>query len=628
MTNYSKNEPVVDFIEYDEDYNEGNIDEIAADFDQPDTPPAKLRTRVRKVAKAFPEPESAKAKAKAGTEVVATTTPAKAPLTRGAQAGADVTLSLRARCAGFWIVSRDEARTEQDLIPAIAKAGYQPRIWDLANGLVDIDGSYLRGDPEYQAAEGPDVVLQDILARSKKKLTGNNTDRNVWILRDMGVWLDGMPGAVARRMLRNMLRPDGLSGTPRNVAQAIIILSAGDQPPAELSNGELTVINWPLPDRSEIGEILDTSVEVLPDTENQPLRTRVKKALGINNTRDAAIDAAVGLSSQETQTTFARSLIESGEIDVKAIAAEKKRLIDQEPAMTYYEPRPGGFDNVGGLDVFKEWARKQKIAYSPEARAYNLKLPKGAMLIGVSGCGKTLSCQALGAEWNWPVVRLDINALKGKYVGESEARLRNIFTKIDALGQVIVYIDEVEKALEGAVNGSADGGVSADALGAILTWMQDRAGQAFVMMTANDPSKLPPEFLRKGRFDEVWWIDLPTRAERMSIAAATLRSNGRDHAALGIDLEEISTATEGFTGAEISAMIERDAMFAAFADGGREITTEDCLTAASEVIPLMKTMGDKILKLRESWAGRARLATRPDERDERVATVRGRVIDI
>ena len=539
----------------------------------------------------------------------------KAPVdtrTRGQRAGDEITLDLRARCSGFWIISKDEARTESDLIPAIAKAGYRPRIWDVANGVVDLDGSALRGDPEYNPPEDPDAVLDLVKARSKARRRTDDVDRNVWIMRDLGPWLEGPAGALTRRKLRNLLRPDGLSGTPRNTAQAIIILSSGESPPQEFANGELTVIDWPLPDRGEIDEILTGAVEVLPDTDDQPLKRKVLKALSLSGTRDAAIDAAVGLSSQEVQSTFARSLIENEAIDVTAVAAEKKRLIDKEPAMTYYPPRPGGFAAVGGLENFKEWAIRTKLSFSPEARSYGLKTAKGCILMGVSGCGKTLSCQALGAEWNWPVVRLDINALKGKYVGESESRLRAIFAKIDALGQVIVYIDEVEKALQGAVSGSADGGVSADALGAILTWMQDRAGQAFVMMTANDPSKLPPEFMRKGRFDEVWWIDLPTHAERQSIVEATLRSNGRDAKKLGINLHTIAEVTEGFTGAEIAALIERDAMFAAFADGGREITTDDVVIASASVIPLVKTMGDKITRLRETWAGRARLATRPD----------------
>ena len=172
--------------------------------------------------------------------------------------------------------------------------------------------------------------------------------------------------------------------------------------------------------------------------------------------------------------------------------------------------------------------------------------------------------------------------------------------------------DEVEKALEGAVSGSADGGVSADALGAILTWMQDRTSPAFVIMTANDPSKLPPEFLRKGRFDEIWWIDLPTTAERIAIVEATLRGKGRDPHALDLDFQAIAEATEGFTGAEIAAVIKRDAMFTAFLDGQREIVTNDVLMGAKDVIPLARTSAEKIARLRETWAGRARPATRPE----------------
>lgn len=532
--------------------------------------------------------------------------------TRGQKAGQQITLALRARCAGFWIVSKDEARTEQDLIPAIAKAGYRPRVWDIASGAVDIDGSPVRGNPDYNAPEGPDEILKLIEDKSKARLSDTDTDRNVWILRDLGPWLEGVAGAVTLRKLRNMLRPDGLSGTARNVAQAIILLSPGDSPPPALSNGELDVVNWPLPDRDEIAEILENQISVLPDTEKNPLRSKVKDALSRGRTRDAAVDAAVGLSSLEVQTTFARSLIEGGKIDVAAISAEKKRLINREPALTYYEPRPGGFDAVGGLDLFKESMQRTRMTFTPEARAYGLKLAKGVMLLGVSGCGKTLSCQALGSEWGWPVIRLDINALKGKYVGESESRLRSIFALIDALGQCVVYIDEVEKALQGATGGSSDGGVSSDALGAILTWMQDRTGQAFIIMTANDPSALPPEFLRKGRFDDLWFIDLPTKSERAAITAATLRSNGRDAVELGIDLTAVADATAGFTGAEVAAAIEHDAMFAAFADGAREVTTDDILLAASKVIPLSRTSGEKIEALRSAWLNRARLATRPD----------------
>lgn len=603
----SKNVLPDDLFDDDDDYDLGEVLDAAEEEQR------ELEQRLeRRLAKKKPPTKKVAASKKAASKEIAMTGVQKSnTLTRGQRAGAEVTLGLRARCAGFWITTRDEARTETDLVPAIAKAGYKPIFWDLATGALSLDGSALRGDPDYGPPEDPDSILDMIRTKSRNKLRSDSTDRNVWILRDLAPWMEGVGGALTLRKMRNLLRPDALSGTPRNVAQAIIILSTTATAPPELSNGELTVMDWPLPDREEIGTMLDGAVEVLPDSETNPLRTRVYESLR-NGARDSALDAAVGLSSQEVQATFARSLIASNNINVTAIAAEKKRIISQEPAMEFFEPRPGGFDAVGGLENWKEWGRKQKVAYSSEAREYGLPLPKGVMLLGVSGCGKTLSCQALGSEWGWPVVRLDINALKGKYVGESEARLRGIFGKIDALGQVIVYIDEVEKALQGATSGSADGGVSSDALGAILTWMQDRAGQAFVMMTANDPSALPPEFLRKGRFDEIWWIDLPTAAERAAIVVATLRKLGRDAATLDVDLSAVVEHTESFTGAEIAALIERDAMFAAFVDGGREPTTDDIVAAAANVIPLAKTSAEKLASLRKRWADRARPATRPD----------------
>lgn len=602
------------------------IDEPNEDFDaiEEKVMPKKAATK-----KKVPITDKRSAKKVAASKELATTGVQKPnTITVVQRRQADVTLGLRARCAGFWIITRDEARTEQDLVPAIAKAGYNPVFWDLANGIIDLKGNAIRGSRDYNPPEDPDAVLDMILTRSKNKIDSySKPDRNVWVLRSLAPWLEGAAGALTLRKLQNLLRPDGLSATPRNVAQAVIVLSVTATPPPELSNGELEQIDWPLPDREEIGTMLDGAVEVLPNSDANPLREKVRREL-TSGARDAAMDAAVGLSSQEVQATFARSLIQYETIDPLAIAAEKKRLIDQEPAMEYFEPRPGGFSNVGGLEHFKEWALRQKIAYSPEARAYGLKLPKGAMLLGVSGCGKTESCKALGSEWGWPVVRLDINALKGKYVGESEARLRKVLAKIDALGQVIVYIDEVEKAMEGAVSGSADGGVSADALGAILTWMQDRAGQAFVMMTANDPSKLPPEFLRKGRFDEIWFIDLPTAVERQQIATATLRRNGRDAEKLGIDLEAVAEAMVNFTGAEIAAAIEGEAMFSAFADGGREVTTADILRSASNVIPLAKTASEKVARLRDTWSGRAKPATRPDAMGEVMAArIGGREVD-
>jgi SpoVK/Ycf46/Vps4 family AAA+-type ATPase len=203
---------------------------------------------------------------------------------------------------------------------------------------------------------------------------------------------------------------------------------------------------------------------------------------------------------------------------------------------------------------------------------------------------------------------MDIGGMRNKYVGESEATIRRCFQTIEALGRAVVWIDEIEKAMAGATQGAADGGVSGDALGAILNWMQERKSEAFVIATANSIEDLPPELLRKGRFDEIWFVDLPNPSERTAVLAAALKANGRSIE--GINLDEVSSRCIDFTGAEIAALVP-DALFAGFNDGARPITTADLTAAAATIIPLAKTAADKIEKLR-TWAkGRARPASAP-----------------
>lgn len=265
----------------------------------------------------------------------------------------------------------------------------------------------------------------------------------------------------------------------------------------------------------------------------------------------------------------------------------------------------GGLDAVGGPDVLKGWLASRKSAYSVEARAYGLPAPKGALLVGAPGCGKSLTAKAIATAWGVPLLRVDLGALKSKFVGESESNLRKAFQVIGAIGRCVVWLDEIEKALAGATQGAADGGVSSDALGAILSWMQERQGEAFVIATANDVSSLPPELLRKGRFDELWFVDLPNREERTEVLKAALRSHNRpipDYVA------DVANVTVNFTGAEIAALVP-DALYIAFADGMRDVTADDLIAAAGGVVPLSSTAAEKIDALR-AWAkGRARAAT-------------------
>lgn len=467
---------------------------------------------------------------------------------------------------------------------AAAAAGYTCRAWDCAQGVTDMGGKALSiGSPD------PGDMLRTIQERT----TGR--ERCVWIMRDLPPWLNGPIGMTTCRMLRNVTRV--LPTVARDSAQAIVVLSPDGNVPPELSN-HATVIEWPLPDRAEIARILDAAIDSLPE--------EIKASAAPNGTRDQAIDAAVGLSGEEAAACYARSLVQLRRIDPAVVANEKKRVVARERVLEWYDPLPGGLDAVGGLDNLKTWLVSRKQAYSPAARAYGLPKPKGMLLLGHPGTGKSLCAKAIATAWGVPLLRLDLGALKSKYVGESEGNLRRALRVIEAIGNCVVWLDEVEKALSGATQGAADGGVSADALGSLLNWMQERGDSgAFLVATANEPN-LPPEFLRKGRFDQLFFLELPNQRERTEIIEAAMRSNGRSK--LAIDFAEVAQACDGFTGAEIAALVP-DAMFTAFADNEREIVSSDLIAAAHTVVPLSKTAAETFQKRREWAAGRMQPAS-------------------
>jgi len=504
------------------------------------------------------------------------------PLPAGARCAADISSLLRARNPLIWCVTREEARAERILIDAAAAAGYAPVWWDCANGLTKVDGS-----PIDNTATDPAAALAAVR---------DSAQRQLWILRDLPPWLRD---PTVTRALRSLCRT--LPQAPRDNARAIVVLTPSSDIPPELA-GHAIVVDVPMPDRAEIADLFDSAIAALPE--------EMRAAAAPNGTRDAAIDAAVGLSAEEVQSTFARSLISTRTVDPVAVANEKRRVISRERVLEWFDPLPAGLDGVGGLDLLKAWLTQRRAAFTPAAREYGLRPPKGALLVGVPGCGKSLSAKAIAAAWQMPLLRLDMGALKAKFVGESEANIRRALKVAETVAPCILWLDELEKALTGASQGAADGGVSADALGAILSWMQERAGSVFVVATANDVTKLPPELLRKGRFDEIFSVDLPTSMERAAIVAAALREY-RPKGAEGVDCAGVAAGTPDFTGAELAALVP-DAMFAAFADGARAIVTADLLNAARATVPLARTAADKIAAMRQWAQGRARPASLPE----------------
>jgi SpoVK/Ycf46/Vps4 family AAA+-type ATPase len=501
--------------------------------------------------------------------------------TAGAQCAGDIAALLRARNPLIWCVTREEARAERILIDAAAAAGYAPTWWDCANGITNVDGASIDA-----TATDPAISLATIRDSAR---------RQVFIMRDLHAWLRD---PTVTRSLRSLCRT--LPQAPRDSARAIVVVSPSAEVPPELS-GHAILVDIPLPDRAEIAQLLDAAVSALPED--------IRASAAPNGMRDAAIDAALGLSAEEAQSTFARSLIVTRRIDPATVANEKRRVIARERVLEWFDPLQSGLDGVGGLELLKAWLTQRRAGFTPQARNYGLRAPKGVLLVGVPGCGKSLSAKAIAAAWGMPLLRLDMGALRSKWVGESEANIRRALKVAETVAPAILWLDELEKALGGATQGAADGGVSSDALGVVLSWMQDRAGSVFVVATANDVSKLPPELLRKGRFDEVFFVDCPTAVERASIIRAALCEYGRE--VESIDTAAVGAATAEFTGAEIAALVP-DAMFTAFADGERDVTTEDLVNAAHATVPLTRTAADKIAGLRQWATGRARPASLAD----------------
>jgi hypothetical protein len=513
------------------------------------------------------------------------------------QTAADVVALLKARNPLLWVVTREEARVERYLIEAAAAANYVPRTWDVAAGVCN-----LAGQPESNiGGQDPGDTMRAIDARTDSARTGKG-ERGAWIMRDLPVWLNGgLNTAGTLRQLRNLAR--SLPAVPRENAQAVIIITPDANIPAELA-GHATVIEWPMPDRAEIADILDAAIRNLPDD--------MQEKAAPNGTRDAAIDAAIGLTGEEAAACYAKSLVTTRTIDPAAVSQEKKRVVARNKVLEWFDPLPGGLSAVGGLDALKAYLVQRKSAYSPEARAYGLPAPVGAMIVGPSGTGKSLTAKAVATAWGVPLLRVDLGAAKSKFVGDSEQQLRAAFDVIAAIGRCVVWFDEIEKALAGATQGGADGGVSSDALGFILTWIQEKRGEAFVLATANNVEGLPPELLR--RFDTTWFVDLPNPQERQEIIRAALKVHGRDLADgdVDVDPETVAAATEGYSGAEIAAIVP-DALYDAFNENARGIITSDLLRAAKARVPLSKTAGDKVDNLRRWAVGRARMATTPQQ---------------
>ncbi len=328
-------------------------------------------------------------------------------------------------------------------------------------------------------------------------------------------------------------------------------------------------------------------------------RTKARVSLSEEDT-NRLLNNLRGLTLAEAEKIITRLIVEDGALDPKDIGKvidAKKEIVEREGVLEYY-PAGEGMSDIADLKTLKSWLSKRKEIFADPERAaqFGLSFPKGVLLLGVPGCGKSLSAKAVAREWGLPLLKMDPSGLYNKYIGESEKNFKRAMDTAEKMSPVVLWIDEIEKAFS-AGGETEDGGVSARIFGTFLSWLQERNGDVFIVATANDVEKLPPEFLRKGRFDEIFFIDLPDEETRKSIFEIHLQKRDKDISRL--DLSRLVQLTEGFSGAEIEQAIV-SGLYTCYS-AKKELDTGTLADEISATRPLSVIMTEKISRLRE-WA--------------------------
>jgi AAA+ superfamily predicted ATPase len=487
---------------------------------------------------------------------------------------------LRARFTLIVLITHEEERALQMITRMCEETRRNCMSWDTADGFQWVSA----GSGSLPSARDPLAALEQI-----GKMDGSVA--SLFVLKDFH---DFWSNAQVRRKLRS------LSQAMKFTKKSIVIITPTSRIPDELKD-EIVLEAVPLPDAGELQKVLNDLTNI--------------SGVRINLTplgKEKLVKAAVGLTASQAQRVFAKAIVRNGvldDTDIDLVTDEKKQIIRESEALEFF-PFTESMDNVGGLKVLKEWLRLRDRAFSDRARAYGLPMPKGIALLGIPGTGKSLTAKMIGGLWRMPLLRLDVGALFGSLIGESEERTRRALHLAETIAPCILWIDEMEKAL---AHGGLDSGTSTRVFGTVLTWMQEKKAPVFVVATANDISSLPPELLRKGRFDEIFFLDLPTFDERKEVFAVHLRKRLR--LPQDFDLDRLAAASEGYVGAEIEQAII-DAMYIGFNDNEREFTTSDVLNALARQVPLSVSQREVITFLRE-WLreGRAQSASFTEAQD-------------
>ena len=491
---------------------------------------------------------------------------------------AAITHYIRAGYPGLYVVSAEELRVEAEFKSIAETLNYGLHFWSVVDGLIDVKAKTVNN------ANDPLEALEAVK---------NLPEKSVVLLKDFHLFLSD-PNPILLRKLKDTLLHTKLK------QKLLVILGCRLCLPPELEH-ELTIVEFKLPGPVELRGVLGGIME-----------SAGIKSLEIE-TREKAVEAASGLTTIEAENAFALSVAETKTITPSIIAREKAQAVKKNGLLEIVEVKET-LNSIGGLDLLKDWLLRRKDAFSQRAITYGLPSPKGLLILGIPGTGKSLTAKATAAVFNVPLLKLDAGKLYGGIVGQSEANLRAVINTAEAIAPCCLWIDELEKGFAGSKSsGSTDGGTSARVFGSFLSWMQEKTKPVFIVATANDVSQLPPEMLRKGRFDELFFVDLPVEQEREAIWKIVVERRNRK--AIDYDLQLLAKSSEGLTGAEIDAVF-LEAMFAAF-ERGNEPTEMDIAAAMNTFVPLSKLMAEQITGLKQWSSGRARPSTSTPATSER-----------
>ena len=479
-------------------------------------------------------------------------------------------LLIKSRTPLIWITTKEEERLTRILKKSCAKLNVKRfAIWDCVNGLKGILNE------EGKFSNNPLGVLNWMREQEPALPT-------ILLAKDFHKFYDDPSISRTIKELCQLLK-----STSNNV-----IFSSHILPSSEELDDLVNTVNLPLPDQEELINLIKS------------ISANTHSNLDENDLNELAL-ASSGLSETRVKQVAAKALTQRGKIskiDLKEILAEKKQVISRSEILEFFESSSNQND-IGGLKILKIWLNQRHQAFSKEARAYGLPIPKGVLLVGPQGTGKSLTAKSIAQTWSMPLLKLDVGRLFSSLVGSSEARTRETILRAEAMSPCILWIDEIDKGFGG--DARSDGGTSQRVLASLLTWMAEKKSSVFVIATANAIDKLPAELLRKGRFDEIFFLDLPNPEERLSILELHLKKRRPNY---NFPLSTIIDRTNGYSGAELEqAVIE--GMHYSFSER-RELMEKDLIKAVSELIPLSRTAREQIDTLKEwSSTGRARPAS-------------------